>query len=178
MLDAAGLGAVLRAAETTLDRMETLPAYAVPSDGGDFQRYLDGAPAPDPDRKAAWHDRLAAERDRGLYRRRVYVAREPLSDYARFECEWGHAPNVHLEDIRVLAPAQFPAIVPMSDWWLIDGASVLLMRYDQAGAFTGAEPAENAAGYVAAWAMAWARAEPFEAWWAAHPRYHRRPKVA
>ena len=141
---------------------------------------MDGEPAPDPVRKAAWHERLRAERARGLYRQRVYVAREPLSDYARFECEWGHAPNTALEDIRVLPASRVPPGVDLADWWMIDARDVVLMHYDSEGRFTGAEMAApgETGRYLAARAATWEAAEPFTAWWNAHPQYHRRVSVA
>ena len=180
MLDVQALGALLRTAQADLFRLETLDWYEVPSDGGDFRRYLAGEPAPDPARKATWHDRLRAERERGLYRQRVYIAREPLSDYARFECEWGHALNAALEDIRVLPLARVPAGVDLADWWMIDGRDVVLMHYEDGGRFTGAQMAApgETARYLAARAAAWDAAVPFTAWWDAHPQYHRHVTVA
>jgi hypothetical protein len=180
MLDAQGLGAALRAAEHDLFRLETLDYYAVPSDGGDFHRYLAGEDVPDQARKDAWHDRLRGERERGVYRHRVYVAREPLSPYARFECEWGHALNADLEEIRVLPHSRIPQGVDLADWWMVDRRDVLLMHYDSEGRFTGAEPAASAetGRYLAARTAAWEAAEPFTAWWAAHPQYHRHVSVA
>ena len=110
MMDAAALGAFLRAAAGDLFRLETLAQYQVPTDGGDYARYVAGAPGPDMARKAVWHDRLRADRARGLRRWRVYVAHEPLSAYARYECEWGHALNAALEEIRVLPATEVPAV--------------------------------------------------------------------
>jgi len=179
-MDAQALGVLLRTAGHDLFRMEARDYYEVPTDGGDFHRYLAGEATPDPARKSAWQDRLRAERDRGLRRWRVYVAREPLSDYARFECEWGHAPNVGLEDIRVLPAGQVPPGAIVADWWMIDGSSVVLMHYDDGGRFTGAElaaPGETAR-YLAARTAAWDAAVPFTDWWDVHPQYHRRVPAA
>ncbi|HEU0086142.1 MAG TPA: hypothetical protein VFQ77_00555 [Pseudonocardiaceae bacterium] len=54
MMDAPALRAYLTTHFTrTLFRLETLPAYEVPSDGSDFARYLAGAPEPTPQRQAA-----------------------------------------------------------------------------------------------------------------------------
>jgi hypothetical protein len=49
------------------------------------------------------------------------------------------------------------------------------MRYDQAGAFTGADPVGEpyAEVYRAAVRAAWPNAEPFDRWWARHPEDHR-----
>jgi Family of unknown function (DUF6879) len=180
MLDAQALGARLRAARHDLFRIEALDRYAVPTDGGDYQRYLDGEPEPDPARKAAWHERLAAERARGLYRRRIHVIHEPLSDYLRFEFDWGHRLNAHLEDIRVLALAHPPSAQDWHDFWMVDDRDVLAMAYGADGQFEGALPV--LAGNVRLYRMirdaAWEAAVPFTDWWDAHPQYHRHVSVA
>jgi hypothetical protein len=176
MMDEAALGAFLDQAQGDLFRMETLDRYDAGSDGGDFERFLRGEPAPDPARKAAWHKRLAADRERGLRNRRVHVVRSPLSDYLRFEVAWGHAPNAHLEEIRILDLAGTPAPAGLirEDFWLMDDRDVVLMHYDQRCRFTGASvlPPSELPRYRAARDAAWAAAEPFGSWWDAHPQYH------
>jgi hypothetical protein len=54
------------------------------------------------------------------------------------------------------------------------------MHYDGRGRYIGAEAAEPAelAHYRRARDAAWRAAEPFAAWWAAHPQYHRAARVA
>jgi hypothetical protein len=155
--------------------LETLDRYEVPTDGGDFGRYLAGQPAPDPARKAAWHERLRAERERGLRRWRVHVVTEPLSDYLRFEFEWGHALNSHLEDIRVLSVTDSAAARGWHDFWMVDDRDVLAMGYDPEGRFTGASsvPDSDVYRYRLVRDAAWEGAVPFTAWWEAHPQYHR-----
>jgi len=72
----AALGAFIdRQGPGELVRVETLLRYDVESDGGDFRRYRDGLPGPDPARKAARHRVLKARRDRGLVMRRVHIVR-------------------------------------------------------------------------------------------------------
>ena len=180
MLDAQALGARLRAAERDLFRLETLDRYEVPTDGGDFARYAAGEDAPDPARKAAWHERLRAERERGLRRWRVHVVKEPLSDYLRFEFDWGHRLNAHLEDIRVLVLASPPADRGWHDFWLVDGRDVLVMDYGPDGRFLGARPApaDQVPSFRAIRDAAWEGGVPFTGWWAAHPQYHRHTRAA
>lgn len=48
-----------------LFRMEVLPAYAVDSDGDDYERWLDGATEPTWSRKQPWLDTLRGERANG-----------------------------------------------------------------------------------------------------------------
>ncbi len=94
----------------TLFRLETLPAYGVPSEGSDFARYLAGEPGPTPERRQQWLSRLADEVARGRRRRRVHAVDLPLSDYLRFECEWSYAGNPW-EEIRILEPSADRPIV-------------------------------------------------------------------
>ncbi len=178
MLDAAMLGTLLRSAKRDLFRMEARDSYDVPTDGGDFGRYIHGEPGPDMARKAAWHARLAADRSRGLRRWRVHAFTEPLSPYLRFEFEWGHALNAALEEIRVLPlrPDHGLPSLALTDFWLVDDREAVSMHYDQAGRFLGAtvEPPAALAGYRQARDAAWSAAAPFTKWWRTHPQYHRR----
>lgn len=180
MLDAQALGTRLRAAKRDLFRVETLDRYAVPSDGGDYQRYQDGEPEPDLARKAAWRERLLAERARGLFRRRVHVIHEPLSDYLRFEFDWGHRLNTDIEDIRVLPLPEAPSARGWHDFWMVDDREVLAMAYDEGGQFEGALPVSvsEVRLYRLIRDAAWEAAVPFATWWESHPQYHRHVSVA
>ncbi|GAA3551084.1 hypothetical protein GCM10022419_034220 [Nonomuraea rosea] len=172
MLSAPELGELIRNNLTeTAFRLETLDRYEVPTDGGDFARYMKGEPGPTPERKQAWTDRLTREREAGIRRSRVHVLRTPLTDYLRFECEWGHALNTHLEDIRILDASErsLPAEVPDHDYWLIDNRLVIRMHYDDTGRFVGAEIRDDVALYRHARDVAMSAAEPFSSWWQRHP---------
>lgn len=178
MLDERELGAYLRHATGSLFRLETLPAYDVPTDRGDFPRYLAGEPDPDMERKGRWLDFLREQRAQGIHRHRVRVLRTPLSDYDRYACEWGYAYNVPAgEDTRVLDLSEqpLPAALVDHDFWLIDHEHPVRMHYDDAGRFLGATVADPAelVRYQAARDEAWHAAEPFDAWWSQHPEYHR-----
>ncbi len=178
MLNERELGSYLRQATRSLFRLETLPAYDVPIDRGDFPRYLAGEPGPDMERKGRWLDFLREQRAQGVDRHRVRVLRAPLSDYDRYACEWGYAYNVPAgDDTRVLdlAERSMPVDVVDHDFWLVDHERPVRMHYDDGGRFLGAsvvEPAELSR-YQVARDAAWRAAEPFEAWWNRHPEYHR-----
>lgn len=166
-------------------RLETLQAYEVASDGGDFRRYLDGEPTWTSDRKQPWLDRLADERAHGFYRHRVRIVTHPVTDYTKYEAEWGYGPNVDAgEDVRILdlGEREIPNGVELatSDWWLVtdDDRQVraALMRYADDGQFAGAvEVAEPLllTALVEDRDRLWATAEPFTSWWARHPELHR-----
>jgi len=185
MLDAPALGEFIAARFTHhAFRLETLAAYDVGSDGGDVSRYLRGEPEPDPERKGAWLARLRAERAAGKIRQRVHVLRSPLSDYLRYECEWGYVPNVAAgEDVRILDLAE--RLLPPSadvghDFWLLDDEAVVRMNYDPAGRFDSGEVMSSAEvpRYRAARDAALMAAEPFTAYWQRHLEYHRESRAA
>lgn len=162
----------------TAFRLETLQQYEVASDGNDFGRYLAGHPAPTPERKQPWLDRLRSERDRGLNRSRVRIVTRPVTDYTRFECEWGYAPNAEAgEDIRILdlgERAMPYGVHVQEDFWLIDGTYALFMRYDEDGAFVGAELDPTMVQIARKTRDALLPlAESFGSWWAAHSELHR-----
>jgi hypothetical protein len=167
--DPAALGEFIDRATRSLSRLETLDRYDVSSDGGDFQRYLRGEAGPDEKRKAAWHKVLQADLDRGIATSRVHVVRSPLSDYLRYEFEWGYAHNLAYERIRILdlaereAPAELDGI---GDFWLVDGCDVAVMHYDEDGRYLGFDtvPEGRASRYIAAAAAAWQAAVPFESY--------------
>ena len=172
------LGELLDQAQHDLFRLETLDAYEVASDGSDFARYLAGEPGPDPARKGPWLARLREDAERGLRNRRVHVVRSPLTPYERYECEWGYAPNSQAgEDIRILDLAERaePRGLVDQDFWLMDDQTVVVMHYDRAGQYLGASVAgaDQVDQYRDAAVAAWHAAEPFGAYWAAHPQYQR-----
>ncbi|MGH3853247.1 MAG: DUF6879 family protein [Pseudonocardiaceae bacterium] len=178
MLTFTELGEIISSARRSLFRLETLVAYDVPTDRGDFPRYLAGEPAPDMERKGRWLDFLREQRARGIFRYRVRLLRTPLSDYDRYACEWGYAYNVPAgDDTRVLDLTERPgpAEVVDHDFWLVDHEHPVRMHYDEAGRFLGATVADPAelGRYQAARNAAWRAAEPFDAWWGRHPECHR-----
>lgn len=171
--DPAALGEFIDRATRSLFRLETLDRYDVSSDGGDFQRYMRGEGGPDERRKAAWHKVLQADLDRGVTTSRVHVVRSPLSDYLRYEFEWGYAHNLAYERIRILDLAEQPAAGGMTaalesigDFWLIDGADVAVMHYDEEGRYLGFDvaPDDRAPRYIAVADAAWRMAVPFESY--------------
>ena len=180
-LDIGELGVHLGRYQRTLFRMETLPEYAVTSDGDDFNRWLAGAHEPTWERKNRWLDVLRAERAEGKVSRRVRVLSEELTEYERYSCEWGYALNAPAgEDIRVLRRGEhvIPDAHTDHDWWLVDGRDVVLMRYDNEGRFKFADTQPDPTGeYLDAAGLAWESAEPFLEWWARHPELHRQVAV-
>jgi len=159
-------------------RMETLPAYAVTSDGDDFRRWVAGEPEPTWARKQPWLDALRAEHDAGKLRYRVRILSEQLTEYERYACEWGYALNAKAgEDIRVLRRGehQIPPDLIERDFWVVDDDRMVAMHYAKDGRFEGGEVLPDAAlaEHLATRDRAWAAAEPFLEWWERHPELHR-----
>lgn len=186
MMDLPQLSAWMdRHATRSAFRLETLQAYEVASDGSDFRRYLDGEPTWTPDRKQPWLKQLTAERACGFYRHRVRVVTHPVTDYTRYECEWGYVPNVAAgEDVRILDVGDrgWPSTGEFgtTDWWLVadDSGTVraAVMHYTDDGRFTGAVDITARTllmGLVDKRRDLWEAAEPFTSWWARHPELHR-----
>jgi hypothetical protein len=167
-----------------LIRVETLSRYVSASDGAELDRYVSGEPEPDRAAKAAWLDRIRADTAAGRIWRRLRVVEPPLTDYVRYSCEWGYTDNSAAgEQVRVLdlsdAPVGASVLVDIGDFYLLDDAHVVGMRYEQSGAFTAAELVGDpfAAVYRAAAKAVWPIAEPFDRWWPRHPEHHRSAAV-
>ncbi len=163
-------------------RLEALRAYNVETEKPKIAQFLAGAPEPDLTRMR-WLEWYADEKRRGLHRQRVRVLRPPLSDYERFECEWGYVYNVPAgEDVRVLELApddsrEVAALVDsVEDFYLVNEEILVPMYYSDTGVPLGwdviTEP-ETVGRYREIVAALVAEAVPFEPWWAAHPQYHR-----
>jgi len=163
-----------------LFRMELLPAYAVDSDGDDYQRWLDGAAEPTWVRKQPWLDALRDERDNDQFSTRVRVISAEVTDYERYACEFGYRYNSEAgEDIRILRRGEhvLPSGLIERDFWVINDDIVIPMSYDDHGRFVGAQvvAADNVGGYLHTRDAAWSAAEPFPTWWARHPELQRGP---
>jgi hypothetical protein len=177
------LGAYIDARLTrTAYRLELLDRYDAASERDDLAWYLQGDPAAPMAQRRPWLDRLRAEAQSGIVNQRVHVLRTPLTDYLRFECEWGYVFNSRAgEDILILdlAERDAPAGLPDHDYWLIDDAHAIRMHYHD-GRFVGADPAAPAdlLLYQRARAAATAAAEPFATWWQRHTEEWRDHRAA
>lgn len=185
MLTGEELDLVISGARCSVFRLETLDAYAVPAESSEFRSYLQGGP---PDRAAwqPWLDYLRTEGSRGVWRHKVHVLTTPLSDYLRYECEWGYAVTTTEtpEEVRILDLAERPheqelAVVD-HDFWLVDGERVVRMHYADDATFLGAEllGPEATPRYRAARDAAWRLGVDFGPWWAERPEYHRDHRAA
>lgn len=173
------MGAYLRDLHTTHRlRIENRRAYAAASDGGDFARYLAGEA--EPQEGAAWRDRLRADTAAGKQWAKVHVIDGPLSDYERYEFEWGFTHTVAAgEQVRIYEaqPGELDGLV---DFTVVNHHHVVAGIYGDDDQFAYGLPITG----VAAQAMQvlarslWERAIDFPTWWGANPEAHRRPRAA
>jgi hypothetical protein len=159
-------------------RLETRQRYEVDSDAGNVARYLAGEEVPSLVVKGPWLEHLARERAQGIRRHRVHVVVSPLSDYLRYECEWGYTyTSAAGEEIYILDVGETPAPegLPDHDFWIFDDGHVVVMDYDDTDRLRGAEvlPESELPRYRHHRDLALSRAVPFEAYWSAHPQYLR-----
>lgn len=161
-----------------LFRLEVRDAYAVDSDGDDYRRYLSGEGEPDAAAKAPWLEQLAADTAAGRIWRKVHLVHGPLSDYERYEIEWGFLYNATAgEQCRILEVdgARAKQLDALGDFFVLDGEHVLRNLYDEYDRFLGGQPiyGGEAAALRAVIDWVWDAAEPVASWWDRHPEYHR-----
>src|SRR4051794_21899262 len=116
LLTPADFGRLFQTCEYSAFRLELLPVYRTPEEAAELAIYLsDGPPPADLGSDTEWRSMLRQGRANGKQYSRVHVVRSPLSDYLRYECEWGYVFNTALgEDVRILdlsevdAPGELP----------------------------------------------------------------------
>lgn len=180
VMDLPTMGAYLRDLHTEHRiRIENRRAYASASDGGDFARFLDGAP--EPTEGAAWHDRLREDTVAGKAWAKVHVVvGGELSDYERYEFEWGFTRTVAAGERVRIYDADPGELDGLADFFVVDHQHVVRSVYSDNDRFVYAQPivGPDAASYLLHARFLWDGAIDFRTWWAAHPEAHRRPQAA
>jgi hypothetical protein len=167
----ADLGKLFETFRLSAFRLEMLPSYDVTEDAEReaFRLWSAGDDVPAQDRE--WPRLVASAVAAGKTMQRVRLVQRPLSDYIRFEMEWGYPANVAAgEDIRILelAPGEgFPYVA--DDFWLFDNETAVWLDYDEAGRFIGPVLADDVTGYRRMRDYALAHAMPFSEYRASLP---------
>lgn len=180
LLDIDGLGQWLAHNHSRdLFRLEVRDAYAVDSDGDDYRRYLSGHGEPNAADKAPWLAQLRSDTAAGKIWRKVHLVRGTLTDYERYEIEWGFLYNAAAgEQCRILevSGARADQLAELGDFFVADGEHVLRNLYDEHDRFVGGQPiyGGEAVALRAVIDWVWDAAEPVTTWWGRHPEYHRR----
>ncbi|OLT31845.1 hypothetical protein BJF79_08605 [Actinomadura sp. CNU-125] len=178
MLSEAELEALFDDFKNEAFRLETLDHYAVSSESERLNRYLNGEPLEIEAATREWLEFMAAEIASGKRWYKVHILRSPLSEYLRFECEWGYAVSSQYgQEVFILDETEHarPAGIPNEDFWLFDNDKVARLLYDDEGRFLGAELVDGieAAAYPGYRDAVMAEAEPFATWWDRHPEHKR-----
>ena len=161
-------------------RVETRQRYDAESERDDVCRYLAGERAPAGAGDTPWTRQMRAHAAAGRSWRVLHAVRQPLSDYLRYECEWGYVHNAAAgQTIRI---AELTDVYEqLGDLLVIDGVHLFRYRYDEADRFADAEQLTNrgeVGSCLQLLEQLWTAAEPFGRWWTAHPQYHRDTRAA
>ncbi|MEU8774390.1 DUF6879 family protein [Streptomyces sp. NPDC048606] len=169
MASSSGLAELFERFRHEAFRLETLDDYSGSGNIDAYRAFRAGLGRP-AGYNTEWLEELRRLTQQGKRVYRVHVLRRPLTEYLRFELGWGYRTNTTAgEEFFILdvTGASNP-LEAAPDFWLFDSEDTAVMRYDDAGAFLGAEvlPRDEAADYVAYRRTALAHAEPFADWWA------------
>jgi hypothetical protein len=159
----------------TAYRLESLQYYDVSDERAEFELFLNGQERGEFPGIAQWIEgTVKPARRAGKHLHRVHVVEEPLSDYVRFECAWAYTHTVRAgEDVRLIpVPAgEWPPGLPHHDYWLFDSSVLVVMHYQDDGAFEAAEIVDDPVQVVQAnlWRdLAVSRSLSFESFAAHH----------
>lgn len=133
-------GRAVRSFEHTAFRLELQAAYAEPSEAALLAAFLSGDPFPATEvpELRDWYENVAAHVRDGKRVERVRVQQEPPTGYQQFE-RWLDQWNLRVGEImRYLTRerAYEIGLLPAAgdrDWWLLDSARLIVMRFDREG---------------------------------------------
>jgi hypothetical protein len=154
------LASLFESFRSTAFRLECLPAYAVTEDDESeaFRLWLAGEQPPRKERE--WPKLCASAVAARKSMQRVRLVTQPLSEYLRFEMEWGYPANVAAgEDIRIL-DYEPPGLLKV-DFWLFDDELAVVLEYDDQGRFLRPVVAESVTPYCQARDLALAASIPY-----------------
>lgn len=117
-------------------RFEALQTYTVDDEAEDFEAFLRGE-KPSADDMQSWIEIIQGNEARGVAMVRVRRICWPITDYTRFEIEWGYKFSQPAgEDIRFIDDEVYKTLFPSDfvlDYWLIDESIAYILIYDEVG---------------------------------------------
>jgi len=117
-------------------RLETLTQYRVENEWDEFQSYLIGDSSKNSCNKD-WADYIRAQVSQGKNFERVHVIPRELSDYLKFQFDWGYRYSVEAgEKIYLVYRETLPELlmdIELPDFWLFDNTDCLIQRYNEQG---------------------------------------------
>lgn len=139
--------ALFDAATRSVFRYEALQTYAVAAEDPSMAAFRGGSPRPERSvRTSPWLRRIAVQTAAGVSWSRVRFVTWPLSEYVQWELVGYVESQAAGEAISIIDEA---ATAP--DFWLVDEARAVLMRYNEDGAVVERElitDPEHVAGLV------------------------------
>lgn len=117
-------------------RFESLDSYMIPEEAVEYRRFLNGEPLPTAD-KDQWGQFVRQNVADHKKIQRVHAVSMPLTPYLRFEIDWGYLfGSAAGEDIYLIDRDSAPqAAQKVSDFWLFDRKTLVIMKYDSEGHF-------------------------------------------
>ncbi|MET7390667.1 DUF6879 family protein [Streptomyces sp. NPDC005529] len=136
-------GAYFKEFEHTAWRLESRRGYASDRDGDKYRRYLVTATVPD-DSDRPWCVNVRAQTALGKRIERVRIVDSPPTPEQRFLLAAAEVNNRAGEDIRNLWRADAERLhLPAEDFWLFDSRRALVLHFDVADIYLGAELVED-----------------------------------
>ena len=124
-------------------RFETQPTYTMSGEQDSLRRWRSGEPRP-AEHNAGWHKTVRAAVAAGKTIGRVRVVRQPLTEYQRYQFDWGIPGNIEAgEDIRVLDLTDSELDLPSHDFWLFDSSLVVDLNFNPDGTLLDVDQREN-----------------------------------
>lgn len=125
-------------------RLEMLPEYSVPSEKADLEAFVNGRPLPNPVLGAeSWFEGIRASVNAGKYFSKFKIVPKALTPYLRMQLQ--HLAPASVEygmDYRIVLAEKAESILAglkfRQDFWFFDRKAIVLMDYDQTGAYIGA----------------------------------------
>lgn len=127
-------------------RLEKLEKYHIEDSGEwkEYQDYLNGIPLPNRTTNTnEWiRDNDVWEKE-GKEILRVRVIPNILTNYLRYEIEWGYPYNIQAgEEVKFILQENYKQLIKnqyIKDFWLFDDKKVLEMRYSDIGEYIGVD---------------------------------------
>jgi len=124
-------------------RFETQPTYTMPGEQESLSRWRSGESKPE-GHNTGWHETVRAAVSAGKTIGRVRVVQQPLTEYQRYQLEWGIPGNVEAgEDIRILDMTELKLDLPGHDFWLFDDSLIVDLNFNPDGTLLNVDRREN-----------------------------------
>ncbi|MGW5686480.1 DUF6879 family protein [Nonomuraea sp. NPDC003754] len=157
---------MIAAARREAVHLETRDAYT--PDDPVFADWQAGKPIDAVERWRDWYEVVKAAVGRGLRIRRARIVSEPITDFIRYEYDLTGAMNLGAgEEVRWLPRRQASdLLVPVNDFWVVDGALVRFSHFAGDGRYLDDEVSDDpaiaqmcATAFEAVWSRAIDHAE-------------------